>query len=67
MVIDQQLDSSECFRRGFLVDKASHLIQTAARPSLVQLVKRMALAVPFWKSGILKWSGLRTCVVECSV
>jgi putative oxidoreductase len=28
-----------------------------ARPSLVQLVLRVALAVPFWKSGILKWDG----------
>jgi putative oxidoreductase len=28
-----------------------------AQPSLVQLVMRVALAVPFWKSGILKWTG----------
>ena len=26
-------------------------------PSLVQLVMRVALAVPFWRSGILKWTG----------
>ena len=32
-------------------------MQLAAAPSLVQLVMRFALAVPFWKSGILKWSG----------
>ena len=50
-----------------LVDKAEQLVKTIAQPSLVQLVMRVALAVPFWKSGILKWSGLRTCVVECSV
>ena len=42
---------------GTLVERASHLIQTIAAPSLVQLVMRIALAVPFWKSGILKWSG----------
>jgi putative oxidoreductase len=60
MVIDQQSGSSECFRLGFFVDKASHLIQAAATPSLVQLVMRVALAVPFWKSGILKWSGFLT-------
>jgi putative oxidoreductase len=33
------------------------LIRLIAQPSLVQLVLRVALAVPFWRSGILKWSG----------
>ncbi|HUD85008.1 MAG TPA: DoxX family protein, partial [Xanthobacteraceae bacterium] len=37
--------------------KASQLVQRVAVPSLVQLVMRVALAVPFWKSGILKWTG----------
>lgn len=32
-------------------------LQAIAWPPLVQLVLRLALAVPFWKSGILKWSG----------
>lgn len=57
MAIDQQFGSSDRFRLGFLADKAVHLIQTAASPSLVQLVMRLALAVPFWKSGMLKWAG----------
>ncbi|MGX1325236.1 putative oxidoreductase [Bradyrhizobium sp. USDA 377] len=42
---------------GLLADKANHLVQTLASPSLVQLVLRVALAVPFWRSGILKWDG----------
>lgn len=42
---------------GLLVDKANHLVQMLAAPSLVQLVLRIALAVPFWRSGILKWDG----------
>lgn len=42
---------------GLLVDRANHLVQTIAAPSLVQLVLRIALAVPFWRSGILKWGG----------
>jgi len=42
---------------GTLVERAGDLVQTVAVPSLVQLVMRVALAVPFWKSGILKWSG----------
>jgi putative oxidoreductase len=57
MVLDQQFVSSGRLRLGVLVDKAIHLIQTLATPSLVQFVMRVALAVPFWKSGILKWSG----------
>ncbi|MGC0392911.1 hypothetical protein ABIF91_005297 [Bradyrhizobium sp. USDA 241] len=42
---------------GVLIDKANHLVQTLATPSLVQLVLRVALAVPFWRSGMLKWNG----------
>jgi putative oxidoreductase len=38
-------------------DKAVMLIRAIAQPSFVQLVLRVALAVPFWRSGILKWSG----------
>jgi putative oxidoreductase len=40
-----------------IVDRAVRLIQWIAQPSLTQLVLRLALAVPFWRSGILKWSG----------
>ena len=40
-----------------LVDSVSRLAQAIASPSLVQLVMRVALAVPFWRSGILKWNG----------
>jgi putative oxidoreductase len=39
------------------VDKAAAIIAAIAQPSFVQLVLRLALAVPFWRSGILKWSG----------
>jgi putative oxidoreductase len=57
MVIDQHYRASERPRVSVLADKAIHLIQTIAQPSLVQLLMRLALAVPFWKSGILKWAG----------
>jgi putative oxidoreductase len=40
-----------------LIGAARRLVQTLAQPWLVQLVLRLALAVPFWKSGILKWHG----------
>jgi putative oxidoreductase len=58
MVVDQHTVPGEPLRTvGLLVDKASRLVQAVAVPSLVQLVMRLALAVPFWKSGILKWNG----------
>jgi putative oxidoreductase len=40
-----------------MVNRAIGVIRSVARPSFVQLVLRIALAVPFWRSGILKWSG----------
>ena len=40
-----------------VIAKARNLIEGLAQPWLVQLVLRIALAVPFWKSGILKWQG----------
>lgn len=39
------------------VDRAERIVCAAAPPSLVQLVLRFALAVPFWRSGVLKWDG----------
>ncbi|MDH7795316.1 MULTISPECIES: DoxX family protein [unclassified Beijerinckia] len=35
----------------------NRLLQALASPSLTQFVLRVALAVPFWRSGILKWDG----------
>jgi putative oxidoreductase len=58
MIADQQVDAVEGLRPiGLLVDWASRRVQAVALPSLVQLVMRLALAVPFWRSGILKWDG----------
>lgn len=58
MIADQRVDAVDGLRSiGLLVDRASRLVQTIAFPSLVQLVMRVALAVPFWRSGILKWDG----------
>ena len=39
------------------VEQALGIVRCIAFPSLTQLVLRLALAVPFWKSGILKWDG----------
>jgi putative oxidoreductase len=40
-----------------IIGGARRLVQRLAQPWLVQLVLRLALAVPFYKSGILKWDG----------
>jgi putative oxidoreductase len=40
------------------VGRAMAIVRAIAQPSFVQLVLRVALAVPFWRSGVLKWSGL---------
>lgn len=40
-----------------LLASANELIHAIAQPDIVQLVVRVALAVPFWRSGILKWDG----------
>ena len=42
---------------ALLVEKASLLVRWIAQPSLAQLLLRVAIAVPFWRSGILKWDG----------
>lgn len=58
MITDQRMTTeSRLPSPWLLVDRANHLVQTLAMPSLVQLVLRVALAVPFWRSGMLKWGG----------
>src|SRR5260221_9001476 len=58
MVVDQQAGARERLRPvALLADNASRLVQAIAQPFFVQLVMRVALAVPFWRSGILKWNG----------
>jgi putative oxidoreductase len=42
---------------GLLADRLSGIVRFIAQPSLVQLVLRFGLAVPFWRSGVLKWDG----------
>jgi putative oxidoreductase len=44
-------------RMATIIDQAVGIIRWIAQPSLAQLMLRLALAVPFWRSGILKWDG----------
>jgi putative oxidoreductase len=42
--------------RGF-AKRVTAILCRIANPSLTQLVLRLGLAVPFWRSGINKWDG----------
>ena len=42
---------------GWLFDRVDTFVQAIVPPSLAQLVLRLGLAVPFWRSGINKWDG----------
>ncbi len=59
MIIDNDGLAGGSLRRKVvaLEELANRGVRFIANPDLVQLVLRLALAVPFWKSGILKWSG----------
>ena len=57
-VIEKEIGVERRLRAlALLADRASLLVQTLAQAWLVQLVTRVALSVPFWKSGMLKWNG----------
>ena len=49
--------ASDASRPYPLIDKPLRIIRCFAVPSLAQLFLRVALAVPFWMSGVLKWQG----------
>jgi putative oxidoreductase len=42
---------------GRIVRRVNAIIELIAQPSLTQFVLRIALATPFWRSGINKWDG----------
>lgn len=57
--MELELRSTRSDRRGIdgLVEWVNGAIRAIAQPSLTQLVLRLALALPFWRSGVLKWDG----------
>lgn len=58
MTIDRPVAGTNAIRQLIgLVDRATLLVRWVARPSFVQFMLRLALAVPFWNSGMLKWEG----------
>jgi putative oxidoreductase len=58
MTTDQlRSGSGATYQIGMLADRLIGIIRAVAQPSLVQLVMRLALSVPFWRSGVNKWDG----------
>jgi len=56
--IDQYISGNKVLLQiGMLADRLNEVIRRLSEPSMVQFVLRFALAVPFWRSGILKWDG----------
>lgn len=57
--MERELRTTRTDRRGIdgLVQWVNGAIRTIAPPSLTQLVLRVALALPFWRSGVNKWDG----------
>jgi putative oxidoreductase len=57
-IMDRDILAIEKLRPiALIAEKASVFVRAIAEPSLAQLALRIALAVPFWRSGILKWDG----------
>jgi putative oxidoreductase len=58
MTVERQISSGSKWQgiRG-LFERANAIVRAIASPSLTQLVLRIALAVPFWRSGVNKWDG----------
>jgi putative oxidoreductase len=58
MTVDRQLASPGKLQGiHALFEGLNNIIRAIAHPSLTQLVLRLGLAVPFWRSGINKWDG----------
>lgn len=59
MAIKRHRDGSDRQRGiGGPVERVNAIVRAIAQPSLTQLVLRLGLAVPFWRSGVNKWDGL---------
>jgi putative oxidoreductase len=55
MLLEFTRDVWDAIKR--FVQRANAIIELIAQPSLTQFVLRIALATPFWRSGINKWDG----------
>lgn len=56
-IIAERAPATGAGKLNALFTTARQWVEILAQPWLTQLALRVALAVPFWKSGILKWQG----------
>ena len=57
MTLEQQVARNGWQAISRFVQQVNAIIGAIAQPSLTQLVLRIGLATPFWRSGINKWNG----------
>jgi putative oxidoreductase len=58
MTVERQVAGSRKWQGiSALVQRVNAIIRAIAQPWLTQLVLRIGLAIPFWRSGVLKWDG----------
>jgi putative oxidoreductase len=57
MTLERQVARNGWQMISRFVQRANAIIGLIAQPSLTQLVLRIGLATPFWRSGINKWDG----------
>jgi putative oxidoreductase len=57
MTSQQQVAGNRWQAASRFVQQVNAIIGWIAQPSLTQLVLRIGLATPFWRSGINKWDG----------
>lgn len=60
MCPQDDMPRSDSTREGLVLvaDRVNTFVQAIAAPALTLLAVRLALAVPFWRSGVKKWDGL---------
>ena len=57
MTIERQNGGNGQRSIGGLIACGNAAVRAIAQPSLTQLILRIGLAVPFWRSGVNKWDG----------
>lgn len=57
MAIEQQHGGNGQRGLSALIERGNAVVRAIAQPSLTQLILRIGLAVPFWRSGVNKWDG----------
>ena len=57
MALERQVAGDQREAISEPIDRLNAIVRAIAQPTLTQLVLRVGLAVPFWRSGVNKWDG----------